>query len=55
MLQVNNIEVIYSDVILVLKGLSLVVPQGQIVALLDRPPGDFPGDGGPPRLRGPDG
>jgi branched-chain amino acid transport system ATP-binding protein len=34
MLQVNNIEVIYSDVILVLKGLSLVVPQGQIVALL---------------------
>jgi branched-chain amino acid transport system ATP-binding protein len=34
MLQVNNIEVIYSDVILVLKGLSLVVPRGQIVALL---------------------
>jgi branched-chain amino acid transport system ATP-binding protein len=34
MLQVNNIEVIYSDVILVLKGLSLVVPQGHIVALL---------------------
>jgi len=34
MLKVNNIEVIYSDVILVLKGLSLVVPQGQIVALL---------------------
>jgi len=34
MLQVNNIEVIYSDVILVLKGLSLIVPQGQIVALL---------------------
>jgi branched-chain amino acid transport system ATP-binding protein len=34
MLQLNNIEVIYSDVILVLKGLSLEVPQGQIVALL---------------------
>ncbi len=34
MLQVNNIEVIYSDVILVLKGLSLAVPKGQIVALL---------------------
>ncbi|MCL5965837.1 MAG: ABC transporter ATP-binding protein [Deltaproteobacteria bacterium] len=34
MLQVNNIEVIYSDVILVLKGLSLAVPEGRIVALL---------------------
>ena len=34
MLQVNNIEVIYDDVILVLKGLSLEVPQGGIVALL---------------------
>jgi len=34
MLHVNNIEVIYSDVILVLKGLSLVVPEGRIVALL---------------------
>jgi branched-chain amino acid transport system ATP-binding protein len=34
MLSVNNIEVIYSDVILVLKGLSLVVPEGRIVALL---------------------
>ncbi|MBP2673220.1 MAG: transporter ATP-binding protein, partial [Deltaproteobacteria bacterium] len=34
MLNVNNIEVIYSDVILVLKGLSLVVPEGRIVALL---------------------
>jgi branched-chain amino acid transport system ATP-binding protein len=33
-LRLNNIEVIYSDVILVLKGLSLAVPQGQIVALL---------------------
>ncbi|GAB4367527.1 MAG: ABC transporter ATP-binding protein [Deltaproteobacteria bacterium] len=34
MLKVNNIEVIYSDVILVLKGLSLAVPAGEIVALL---------------------
>ncbi len=34
MLSVNNIEVIYDDVILVLKGLSLSVAQGQIVALL---------------------
>ncbi len=34
MLNVNNIEVIYDDVILVLKGLSLVVEEGQIVALL---------------------
>ena len=34
MLNVNNIEVIYDDVILVLKGLSLDVKEGQIVALL---------------------
>ncbi|MCW1970737.1 MAG: ABC transporter ATP-binding protein [Anaerolineae bacterium] len=34
MLQLNNIEVIYSDVVLVLKGLSLEVPKGKIVALL---------------------
>lgn len=34
MLQINNIEVIYDDVILVLKGLSMEVRQGQIVALL---------------------
>ena len=34
MLNVNNIEVIYDDVILVLKGLSLNVNEGQIVALL---------------------
>jgi branched-chain amino acid transport system ATP-binding protein len=33
-LQVNNIEVIYNHVILVLKGVSLSVPQGGIVALL---------------------
>jgi branched-chain amino acid transport system ATP-binding protein len=34
MLQLKNVEVIYDDVILVLKGLSLEVPEGQIVALL---------------------
>ncbi|MDE2427874.1 MAG: ABC transporter ATP-binding protein [Burkholderiales bacterium] len=33
-LSVNNIEVIYDHVILVLKGISLQVPQGKIVALL---------------------
>ena len=34
MLVLMNIEVIYSDVILVLKGTSLEVPEGKIVALL---------------------
>jgi branched-chain amino acid transport system ATP-binding protein len=34
LLAVNNIEVVYNDVILVLRGLSLEVPKGQIVALL---------------------
>jgi branched-chain amino acid transport system ATP-binding protein len=34
MLTLNNIEVIYSHVILVLKGMSLEVPRGKIVALL---------------------
>lgn len=34
MLTLNNIEVIYSDVILVLKGVSLDVMEGKIVALL---------------------
>jgi branched-chain amino acid transport system ATP-binding protein len=34
MLEVNNIEVVYDHVILVLKGVSLNVPQGGIVALL---------------------
>ncbi|MBN2233365.1 MAG: ABC transporter ATP-binding protein [Deltaproteobacteria bacterium] len=34
MLSVNNIEVIYNDVILVLKGMSLDVPEGKIVTLL---------------------
>jgi branched-chain amino acid transport system ATP-binding protein len=33
-LEINNIEVIYEDVILVLRGLSLNVPEGKIVALL---------------------
>jgi len=33
-LSVNNVEVIYDHVILVLKGVSLEVPQGKIVALL---------------------
>ncbi len=34
MLSINNIEVIYDHVILVLKGVSLTVPEGRIVALL---------------------
>ncbi len=34
MLDVRNLEVVYEDVILVLKGLSLQVPDGDIVALL---------------------
>ena len=34
MLSLNNVEVLYNDVILVLKGLSLEVPAGEIVALL---------------------
>jgi branched-chain amino acid transport system ATP-binding protein len=34
LLEVNGIEVIYSHVILVLKGVSLNVPEGRIVALL---------------------
>ncbi|MCK6411191.1 MAG: ABC transporter ATP-binding protein [Azonexus sp.] len=33
-LSINNIEVIYDHVILVLKGVSLSVPKGKIVALL---------------------
>jgi branched-chain amino acid transport system ATP-binding protein len=33
-LQVNNIEVIYDHVILVLKGVSMSIPEGGIVALL---------------------
>ena len=34
MLEVANLEVVYNDVILVLRGLSIDVPDGQIVALL---------------------
>jgi len=34
MLKLNNIEVIYNDVILVLKGVSLEVPDGKIITLL---------------------
>lgn len=34
MLSINNIEVIYNDVILVLKGMSMEVPEGKIVGLL---------------------
>jgi branched-chain amino acid transport system ATP-binding protein len=34
MLRLNNVEVIYSDVILVLRGVSLDAPEGRIVALL---------------------
>ena len=34
MLEVANLEVVYNDVVLVLRGLSLTVPDGQIVALL---------------------
>jgi len=34
MLELKNIEVIYNDVILVLKGTSLEVPEGKVVALL---------------------
>ena len=33
-LSINNIEVIYNHVVLVLKGVSLQVPSGGIVALL---------------------
>jgi branched-chain amino acid transport system ATP-binding protein len=34
LLKVNNIEVIYDHVILVLKGVSLAIPEGGLVALL---------------------
>lgn len=34
MLSVRNLEVVYNDVVLVLRGVSLNVPDGQIVALL---------------------
>jgi branched-chain amino acid transport system ATP-binding protein len=34
LLELNNVEVIYDEVILVLRGLSLSVPEGEVVALL---------------------
>ncbi len=34
MLSVDNLEVVYNDVVLVLRGISLQVPDGKIVALL---------------------
>ena len=34
MLAVNNLEVVYDDVVLVLRGVSLQVPEGQVVGLL---------------------
>ena len=34
MLRVNNTQVVYNDVILVLKGISLEVPENGIVSLL---------------------
>ena len=34
MLKVNNIQVVYNNVIMVLKGISLEVPDGESVALL---------------------
>jgi branched-chain amino acid transport system ATP-binding protein len=34
MLDIANLEVVYNDVVLVLRGLSLTVPDGEIVALL---------------------
>ena len=34
MLSINNIEVVYDEVVLVIKGLSLEVHKGEIVSLL---------------------
>lgn len=34
MLSIRNLEVVYDDVVLVLRGVSMVVPEGKIVALL---------------------
>ncbi len=34
MLRVNNLEVVYNDIILVLRGISLDVPDGSIIAFL---------------------
>jgi branched-chain amino acid transport system ATP-binding protein len=40
MLKLNNIEVVYSDVILVLRGISLEVGEGQIVSVLGAKEGE---------------
>ncbi|MBI5251892.1 MAG: ATP-binding cassette domain-containing protein, partial [Desulfomonile tiedjei] len=34
MLHVNNLEVVYNDIVLVLRGVSLQVPEGKVVAFL---------------------
>jgi branched-chain amino acid transport system ATP-binding protein len=34
MLELMNVELIYSNVIMVLKGVSLKVPEGEVVSLL---------------------
>ena len=34
MLEIKNIEVVYNEVVLVIKGLSLELKQGEIVSLL---------------------
>ncbi|MDH3190172.1 MAG: ATP-binding cassette domain-containing protein, partial [Acidimicrobiia bacterium] len=34
MLSLENLEVVYNDVVLVLRGISIEVPDGKIVALL---------------------
>ena len=34
MLEINNLEVVYNKAVLVLRGVSLTVPEGEIVALL---------------------
>ena len=34
MLEIANLEVVYNEVVLVLRGLSIEVPEGDIVALL---------------------
>ena len=34
MLAVKNLEVVYQDVILVLRGISFEIPKGEIVSLL---------------------
>ncbi len=36
LLQLNNISVVYSDVIQILKGVSLTVKKGHIVSLLGK-------------------